>query len=73
MDVDITSNPVANNVTRLVVNSITSLVVDLAPLIEGQSADELPERLIGCVRYNHLDLRTAAKWDPQNNSIMKNS
>ena len=73
MDVDITSNAVANNVTRLVVNSITSLVVDLAPLIEGQSPDELPERLIGCVRYNHLDLRTAAKWDPQNNSIMKNS
>lgn len=56
VDVDITSNPVANNITRLVVNSITSLVVDLAPLIEGQDVDDLPERLIGSVRYNHLDL-----------------
>ena len=69
MDVDITSNSVANNVTKLVVNSITSLVVDLSPLIEGQAEDELPERLIGCVRYNHLDLRRAAKWNPETRSI----
>ena len=62
VDVDITSNPVANNITRLVVNSITSLVVDLAPLIEGQDVDELPERLIGSVRYNHLDLRRGSKF-----------
>ena len=62
VDVDITSNPVANNITRLVVNSITSLVVDLAPLVEGQEVDELPERLIGSVRYNHLDLRRGSKF-----------
>lgn len=62
VDVDITSNPVANNITRLVVNSITSLVVDLAPLIEGQDSDELPERLIGSVRYNHLDLNCGSAF-----------
>ena len=62
-DVDITSNTVANSVTRLVVNSITSLVVDLAPLVEGQASDELPERVIGSVRYDHLDLTTATIWD----------
>jgi hypothetical protein len=73
MDVDITSNSVANNVTRLVVNSITSLVVDLSPLIEGQAEDELPERLIGSVRYNHLDLRTAATWDNETRSIRENT
>ncbi len=33
---DITSNTVANSVTSLVVGAITSLVVDLAPLVEGQ-------------------------------------
>lgn len=65
VDVDITSNTVANSVTRLVVNSITSLVVDLAPLVEGQAPEELPERLIGTVRYDHLDLRTAATWDEE--------
>jgi hypothetical protein len=36
VDVDITSNTVANSVTSLVVGAITSLVVDLAPLVEGQ-------------------------------------
>ena len=36
VDVDITSNTVANSVTSLVVGAITSLVVDLAPVIEGQ-------------------------------------
>ena len=70
MDVDITSNTVANNVTKLVVNSITSLVVDLSPLIEGQSLDHLPERLIGSVRYDHLDLRTAATWDEEKQTIV---
>lgn len=70
MDVDITSNTVANNVTKLVVNSITSLVVDLSPLIEGQAPDELPERLIGSVRYTHLDLKTAASWDKEKKTII---
>jgi hypothetical protein len=32
----VTSNSVANSVTSLVVGAITSLVVDLAPLVEGQ-------------------------------------
>jgi hypothetical protein len=71
VDVDITSNPVANNVTRLVVNSITSLIVDLAPLVEGQAADELPERLIGSVRYAHLDLKTASSFDDATGELVR--
>lgn len=69
-DVDITSNTVANSVTRLVVNSITSLVVDLAPLVEGQVDEELPERLIGSIRYDHLDLRTSSVWDEDKSSVV---
>lgn len=42
VDVDITSNTVANSVTSLVVGAITSLVVDLAPLVEGQVRAQLP-------------------------------
>lgn len=60
---DITSNNVASSITRMVVNSITSLSVELAPLVEGQSEEELPERLIGTVRFDFLDLRTAAYLD----------
>lgn len=68
--VDVTSNTVANSVTKLVVNSITSLVVDLAPLIEGQAPEELPERLLGSVRYDHLDLKTAYLWDDSNGGLV---
>jgi hypothetical protein len=68
--VDVTSNTVANSVTKLVVNSITSLVVDLAPLIEGQAPGELPERLLGSVRYDHLDLKTAYLWDDANGGLV---
>ncbi|KAI7837930.1 hypothetical protein COHA_008236 [Chlorella ohadii] len=72
VDVDITSNTVANSVTSLVVGAITSLVVDLAPLVEGQAEDELPERLIGSVRFEHLDLKTAAYLDDESGKIYKN-
>lgn len=72
VDVDITSNTVANSVTSLVVGAITSLVVDLAPLVEGQAEDELPERLIGSVRFEHLDLKTAAYLDDESGRIFKN-
>ncbi|KDD74455.1 DUF1336 hypothetical protein [Helicosporidium sp. ATCC 50920] len=57
VDVDVTSNPVANSITGLVINAITSLVVDLAFLIEGQDERALPERLLGSIRYNHLRLK----------------
>lgn len=36
VDVDITANTVAASVTSLVVGAITSLVVDLCVVIEGQ-------------------------------------
>lgn len=72
VDVDITSNTVANSVTSLVVGAITSLVVDLAPLVEGQGESELPERLIGSVRFEHLDLKTAAYLDDESGRIYKN-
>ncbi|KAI3426288.1 hypothetical protein D9Q98_008661 [Chlorella vulgaris] len=72
VDVDITSNTVANSVTSLVVGAITSLVVDLAPLVEGQAEDELPERLIGSCRFEHLDLKSAAYLDDETGKIYKN-
>lgn len=69
--VDITSNSVANSITRMVVNSITSLCVELAPLIEGQSEEELPERLMGTVRFDYLDLGKASVWDEETGMVRK--
>ena len=63
---DITSNTVANSVTSLVVGAITSLVVDLAPLVEGQArcggwgARALRPRLVLAVRCSSLAVLGAA-------------
>ncbi|GAV88834.1 START domain-containing protein/DUF1336 domain-containing protein [Cephalotus follicularis] len=59
IDVDIGSSTVANGVLGLVVGVITSLVVDMAFLVQANSIDELPERLIGAVRVSHIELSSA--------------
>jgi hypothetical protein len=59
IDVDIGSSTVANGVLGLVVGVITSLVVDMAFLIQANTADELPERLLGAVRVSHIELSSA--------------
>ncbi|KAK6934897.1 Protein ENHANCED DISEASE RESISTANCE 2, C-terminal [Dillenia turbinata] len=59
IDVDIGSSTVANGVLGLVIGVITTLVVDMAFLVQANTADELPERLIGAVRVSHLELSSA--------------
>ncbi|KAL8170552.1 hypothetical protein V2J09_022356 [Rumex salicifolius] len=59
IDVDIGSSTVANGVLGLVVGVITSLVVDMAFLVQANTDSELPERLIGAVRVAHIELSSA--------------
>ncbi|CAO2838085.1 unnamed protein product [Amaranthus hypochondriacus] len=59
VDVDIGSSTVANGVLGLVIGVITTLVVDMAFLVQANSEDELPERLIGAVRASHIELSSA--------------
>ncbi|XP_019055939.1 PREDICTED: protein ENHANCED DISEASE RESISTANCE 2 isoform X2 [Nelumbo nucifera] len=59
IDVDIGSSTVANGVLGLVCGVITTLVVDMAFLVQGNTADELPERLIGAIRVSHVELSSA--------------
>ncbi|XVF52259.1 hypothetical protein PTKIN_Ptkin05aG0004700 [Pterospermum kingtungense] len=59
VDVDIGSSTVANGVLGLVIGVITSLVVDMAFLVQANTTDELPERLIGAVRVSHIELSSA--------------
>ncbi|KAG6510291.1 hypothetical protein ZIOFF_028300 [Zingiber officinale] len=63
IDVDIGSSTVANGVLGLVFGVITSLVVDMAFLIQAIGSDELPERLIGAVRIAHIELSSAVLAD----------
>ncbi|KAL6549802.1 Protein ENHANCED DISEASE RESISTANCE 2 [Orobanche minor] len=59
IDVDIGSSTVANGVLGLVIGVITTLVVDMAFLVQANATDELPERLIGAVRVSHIELSSA--------------
>ncbi|CAK8563537.1 unnamed protein product [Lathyrus sativus] len=59
IDVDIGSSSVARGVISLVLGYVTSLVVDLAILIEAQQEAELPEYILGTVRLNRLKLESA--------------
>ncbi|KAJ4846793.1 hypothetical protein Tsubulata_014108 [Turnera subulata] len=59
IDVDIGSSSVARSVIGLVLGYVTSLVVDLAILIEGKEEEELPEYILGTVRLNRVRLDSA--------------
>ncbi|KAL8254815.1 hypothetical protein R6Q59_033036 [Mikania micrantha] len=60
IDVDIGSSSVARSIIGLVLGYVTSLVVDLAILIEGREEAELPEYILGTVRLNRVRLDAAA-------------
>ncbi|EEF38875.1 protein ENHANCED DISEASE RESISTANCE 2-like [Ricinus communis] len=59
IDVDIGSSSVARSVIGLVLGYVTSLVVDLAILIEAKEEEELPEYILGTVRLNRVRLDSA--------------
>ncbi|KAH9753032.1 hypothetical protein KPL71_014939 [Citrus sinensis] len=61
------SSRVANGVLGLVIGVITALVVDMAFLVQANTTDELPERLIGAVRVSYIELKSAIvpKLEPE--------
>ena len=70
VDVDIGASSVAASITNLVCGATKSLAVDLGVLLEGQSPQHLPEQLIGTVRLDKLDLKTAAYFDENTQRII---
>ncbi|CAI9097478.1 OLC1v1033911C1 [Oldenlandia corymbosa var. corymbosa] len=63
IDVDIGSSSVARSVIGLVLGYVTSLVVDLAILIEAKEEAELPEYILGTVRLNRFRLDSAVNLE----------
>ncbi|KAK1292982.1 hypothetical protein QJS10_CPB17g00248 [Acorus calamus] len=59
IDVDIGSSSVARSIISLVLGYVTSIVVDLAILIEAREEKELPEYILGTVRLNRVRLDSA--------------
>ncbi|XP_057767088.1 protein ENHANCED DISEASE RESISTANCE 2-like [Salvia miltiorrhiza] len=63
IDVDIGSSSVARGVISLVLGYVTSIVVDLAIVIEAKEEAELPEFILGTVRLNRVQVDTAVDLD----------
>ncbi|XP_010258526.1 PREDICTED: protein ENHANCED DISEASE RESISTANCE 2-like [Nelumbo nucifera] len=64
VDVDIGASMVANAIVHLAFGYITTLTVDLAFLIESQTQSELPERILGAVRFSELNPASAQPIEP---------
>lgn len=56
--VDITSNHIANGITKLCLGYINNLSIDMMFVIEGHDESTLPERILGGARISHLDFNT---------------
>jgi hypothetical protein len=61
IDCDITSSKVARGILGMVQAYVNRVVLDMVVLIEGQAEDELPEKILGGVRFVKLDPESAPK------------
>ncbi|KAG2325736.1 hypothetical protein Bca52824_008464 [Brassica carinata] len=61
LDIDVGSSTVARGVTNLVLGYLNNLVIEMAFLIQANTAEELPELLLGTCRLNYLDVSKSLK------------
>lgn len=61
VSVDIGSSAIASRVLSLVRDYSKNVVVEIAVLLQGENEAELPERLLGSVRFNRVDWALAEK------------
>ncbi|RLN48158.1 hypothetical protein BBJ29_000279 [Phytophthora kernoviae] len=71
-DYDIGSSTVATGILNLLLGFSRDLIIDLAFVIEAQSAMELPERILGTVRLDCIDLRHAVQYTKKKKGMDKN-
>ncbi|KAF5743378.1 hypothetical protein HS088_TW09G01446 [Tripterygium wilfordii] len=60
IDVDIGSSTIASAILHLTLGYVTSVTIDMGFVVEAQSEEELPERLIGAVRVCQMEMSSAA-------------
>ncbi|GAB9468553.1 Phosphoinositol transporter [Globisporangium polare] len=68
VDYDIGSSTVAASICKLLLGYSRDLIIDLAFVIEGQTSLELPERVLGTVRLDCIDLRHAVQFTKEQRS-----
>ncbi|KAL5699658.1 hypothetical protein ACHQM5_030532 [Ranunculus cassubicifolius] len=59
IDVDIGSSTIASAILHLALKYVTAVSIDMGFLIESQTDDELPEKLLGAVRIAHMEMSSA--------------
>uniref|UniRef100_A0A7N0V5M9 Protein ENHANCED DISEASE RESISTANCE 2 C-terminal domain-containing protein n=1 Tax=Kalanchoe fedtschenkoi TaxID=63787 RepID=A0A7N0V5M9_KALFE len=59
LDVDIGTSAIASAILHLALGYVTSVVIDMGFVVEAQSEEELPERLIGAVRVCQMEMSSA--------------
>ena len=69
VDVDVGSSRAAASVVGLVSPVTTSLIIDMAIVLEGREDQELPEQLLGTVRFTKVDMKSAAYLDINTNKV----
>ncbi|XP_077238413.1 enhanced disease resistance-like protein (DUF1336) [Tasmannia lanceolata] len=60
IDVDIGSSTLANAILHLALGYVTAVTIDMGFLVESQTEEELPEKLIGAVRIAHMEMSAAS-------------
>ena len=68
IDIDVSKAGKAKFITSLALPIARNIVVDLGFLIEGQDPSELPEQIMGAIRFNKMDL-TQLKFIPKGGSL----
>ncbi|GMI84403.1 hypothetical protein like AT5G10750 [Hibiscus trionum] len=63
IDVDIASSAIANAILHLALGYVTTVTIDMGFLVEAQTENELPEKLIGAVRVCQMEMSSATVVD----------
>ncbi len=59
-DIDVGSSKIATLVKGVFFKGASSIVTDLAFTLEGQADDELPERIMACLRFHNTEFDQVA-------------
>jgi hypothetical protein len=72
VELDVSKSALGNRVLGVVTTYIQSVSIDLGFMVEGVSSQELPERVLGALRFHSLDIPNAPYLPFLDTSTMHN-
>ncbi|KAM7461229.1 hypothetical protein LguiA_029350 [Lonicera macranthoides] len=69
VDIDIGSSVVVSAVVHLALGYTVTLTVDITFLIESQTESELPERILGAIKFSELKITSAMTVEPPYDAV----